>query len=85
MKTLFSVLIVCILTSAGLSQDEKLDALDGLSEQDFSRLHAELQPRNKTWKTIPWKTSLLDAQRLAVEQKKPILIWAMDGHPLGCT
>jgi hypothetical protein len=28
---------------------------------------------------------LLEAQRIAAEAKKPIFIWAMDGHPLGCT
>ena len=34
---------------------------------------------------IPWKISLREAQRAAVSEKKPIFIWAMDGHPLGCT
>ncbi len=63
-----------------------LIAGDGISEADFRRLHKELQASAKDpWRTIPWKISLLDAQRLAVAQKKPIFIWAMDGHPLGCT
>jgi hypothetical protein len=57
-----------------------------LSEAVFNRLHKQLQVSNKApWRTIPWKTSLLDAQRVAVTEKKPIFIWAMDGHPLGCT
>ena len=57
----------------------------GLTEAEFQKLHRELQadPR-ATWRTIPWKISLLDAQRASVSQKKPIFIWAMDGHPLGC-
>jgi hypothetical protein len=37
------------------------------------------------WRTIPWKISLLDAQRAAAQEGKPIFIWSMDGHPLGCT
>ena len=37
------------------------------------------------WRTIPWKLSLLEAQHVAAREKKPIFIWAMDGHPLGCT
>jgi len=37
------------------------------------------------WRTIPWKISLVEAQNLAAREKKPIFIWAMDGHPLGCT
>jgi len=57
-----------------------------LSEQDFKRLHAELQPKSDdSWRTIPWKIDLLDAQHHAAAEKKPIFIWAMDGHPLGCT
>lgn len=57
-----------------------------LTVDEFRRLHAELQPDNdEPWRTIPWKTSVLDAQRDAAESNKPIFIWAMDGHPLGCT
>ncbi len=56
-----------------------------LLESEFQTLHSELAPKSEVWKTIPWHSDLLSAQRTAVEQKKPIFIWAMDGHPLGCT
>lgn len=57
-----------------------------ITDADFQRLHKELRPADdETWRTIPWKTSVLDAQKEAGEQQKPIFIWAMDGHPLGCT
>ncbi|MEO8496350.1 MAG: hypothetical protein ABI614_14880 [Planctomycetota bacterium] len=57
-----------------------------LSDAEFRRLHEELQPAaDEPWRTIPWKISVLDAQRAAAKEKKPIFIWAMDGHPLGCT
>ena len=59
---------------------------EGLSDADFQRLHRQLQPAaDEPWRTIPWKIALLDAQRAAAQQSKPIFIWAMDGHPLGCT
>jgi hypothetical protein len=58
----------------------------GLTEAEFQKLHLQLQPNPKaTWRTIPWKTSVLDAQAAAAREGKPIFIWAMDGHPLGCT
>ena len=58
----------------------------GLTEAEFQKLQRELQPHLKaTWRTIPWKTSVLDAQAAAAREGKPIFIWAMDGHPLGCT
>ena len=57
-----------------------------LTQAEFQRLHRQLQPDPKaTWRTIPWKTSVLDAQAAAARAGKPIFIWAMDGHPLGCT
>ena len=57
-----------------------------LNDEDFRRLHRELQvSKDKPWQTIPWKIALLDAQRTAASERKPIFIWAMDGHPLGCT
>ena len=61
-------------------------AAEDLTEQRFRQLHKQLQPAaDELWRTIPWRTSLLEAQRRAVTEKKPIFIWAMDGHPLGCT
>jgi len=40
---------------------------------------------NEPWRSVPWKVSLIEAQNLAARERKPIFIWAMDGHPLGCT
>ena len=37
------------------------------------------------WRSIPWEISLIKAQNIAAREKKPIFIWAMDGHPLACT
>ena len=56
-----------------------------LDETGFQRLHDELNPQGEAWKTIPWQTSLIEAQNISAKQGKPLFIWAMDGHPLGCT
>ena len=57
-----------------------------LTEAEFQQLHQQLQPApDEPWLTIPWKIALLNAQQTAAQEKKPIFIWAMDGHPLGCT
>ena len=79
MKVVTGLLLVLPGLMAGASGDE-------LTEQRFRQLHAELQPGDgELWRSIPWQTSLLAAQSMAAEQKKPLFIWAMDGHPLGCT
>jgi hypothetical protein len=57
-----------------------------VTEAQFSEIQLALAPAStEIWRTIPWKTSLLDAQRRAASEEKLIFIWAMDGHPLGCT
>ena len=72
----------CLMTLTFLS----VAASEQLTEESFQRLHAELQPApDEPWRTIPWKIALLDAQQEAAREHKPIFIWAMDGHPLGCT
>ena len=83
--SLFSIHIVCfaIVASAVTST---VTAAEELTESKFQKLHAELQPDTSAlWRTIPWKTSVLNAQQIAADAQKPIFIWAMDGHPLGCT
>ena len=85
-RTVLGRLIVPLVLGFVFLLSPGLIAGEGLSEADFRRLHKELQVSGKDpWRTIPWKISLLDAQRAAVSEKKPIFIWAMDGHPLGCT
>ncbi|MEZ6121898.1 MAG: hypothetical protein R3C49_01840 [Planctomycetaceae bacterium] len=57
-----------------------------LTEAEFRALHAKLQPDvSAMWRSIPWRATVLSAQQAAAQQQKPIFIWAMDGHPLGCT
>ncbi len=80
-------LVVALVVSAAASLTPLSSAAaDGLSESEFRKLHRQLRPADtEPWRTIPWKISLLEAQRSAASEKKPIFIWAMDGHPLGCT
>ena len=72
-------LLMAVLFTKVLSSAE-------LNESEFRNLQRQLQPpADAPWRTIPWKITLIEAQRTAIQEKKPIFIWAMDGHPLGCT
>lgn len=42
------------------------------------------QPGEDAFDAIPWQISLWDARVKAAKEGKPILLWEMDGHPLGC-
>jgi hypothetical protein len=56
-------------------------------EKSFRQLHSLIKPKasEQSWEAIPWMTSLWEARERAAAQGKPILLWEMDGHPLGCT
>lgn len=34
---------------------------------------------------IPWRLDLTDARVDSARTKKPIFLWLMNGHPMGCT
>ena len=53
----------------------------------FARLHALIKPQAQEdqWLEVPWMSSVWEARKKAAAEGKPILLWEMDGHPLGCT
>ena len=58
----------------------------GLTDEDFRKIHEALRPsKDDAWRTIPWKISLAEAQALELKEHKPLFMWSMDGHPMGCT
>jgi hypothetical protein len=42
-------------------------------------------PDELTWRAIPWRATLRDGLQDGTTAKKPVLLWAMNGHPLGAT
>jgi len=59
-----------------------------LTESKLATLHGNIQPKAEelVWRdSIPWRTDLWAARREAATAGKPIFLWEMDGHPLGCT
>ena len=76
MKTLLALPLLAALASGG---DEvnvaKIDALQKL-----------IKPRAEEtkWEEIPWRVDLWDARREAARLGKPLMLWEMDGNPMGC-
>ena len=73
-----------VLTSLALLAGFSALAID---QKSFRELHALIKPKasEQNWEAIPWLTSQWEARERAAAQGKPILLWEMDGHPLGCT
>lgn len=37
------------------------------------------------WKDVGWRTDLWEAVQEAKQLERPIFLWTMNGHPMGCT
>ena len=80
-----SALLLALLAPAARGGGEP--APPPLTAETFAALRDGILPTaaEEEWRRIPWKASLLDAAREARRLDRPILLWAMNGHPLGCT
>jgi hypothetical protein len=60
--------------------------VEPITPEQFATLHALIKPtsQEEKWSQIPWMESLWQARKKAAAEGKPILLWEMDGHPLGC-
>ena len=77
-----SLFIFAFIASSSLAEEAPKP-----SSPAFSALHALIQPSKEEtgWLAIPWMTDLWAARQKAATEGKPIFLWEMDGHPLGCT
>ena len=57
-----------------------------LTPDDAAKLRTVIRPLDgeDPFDTIPWETNLWDARVKAAKAGKPLILWEMDGHPLGC-
>lgn len=55
--------------------------------QDAEAVRAHVLPdaEELAWQRLGWRASLWQGVVDAQAARKPILLWAMNGHPLGCT
>ncbi|MEQ1933703.1 MAG: hypothetical protein ABL962_07480 [Fimbriimonadaceae bacterium] len=37
------------------------------------------------WLTVPWRTNLMAARVESQKINRPMFLWVMNGHPMGCT
>ena len=58
-----------------------------LNDQTYTQWRDHIRPKGEElcFETVPWLPTYWDAVIEAQRQDKPILLWAMNGHPLACT
>jgi hypothetical protein len=84
MTSMRSGIVSALLASAALAAP--VAASEQVTPERFKQLHALIKPAasEEKWAQIPWLASLWEARQQAAAEGKPILLWEMDGHPLGC-
>ena len=58
-----------------------------LTETSFTAWQKYIQADDaeQAWKQIPWLLTFGEGIAKADAEGKPLLLWVMNGHPLGCT
>ncbi|HLF92561.1 MAG TPA: hypothetical protein VJB14_03815 [Planctomycetota bacterium] len=58
-----------------------------VTDENYEKLKTSILPpaEELAWRKIPWRPTFWEAVVEAQEKEKPILLWAMNGHPLACT
>jgi len=59
----------------------------GLNDENYEVWRDHISPDSSelAWEQIPWLTTFKDGILAADAAAKPLLLWTMNGHPLGCT
>lgn len=80
-RVTLATLVLTVLASAPTIAAEEL------TRETFDAWRDYIGPKDEElrWKDIPWRPSLWQAVIDAQHDRKPILLWVMNGHPMGCT
>lgn len=79
LRGLFVTLVVALMGAEGPPEE--------LNDKTFSLWRDHIRPKaaERCFETVHWLPTFWDAVMTAQKEDKPILLWAMNGHPLACT
>ena len=83
--TLAAVLLGAGWTAA--AADSKSERPPVLTDKTYESVRDHVVPTEEelAFRSAGWLPSFWEAVVRGHEEEKPILLWAMNGHPLGCT
>ena len=58
-----------------------------LTDETFEKWRSTIRPEagELKWTKVPWRATFWDAVKEGNATDKPVLLWAMNGHPLALT
>jgi len=76
-----------VLSAIAVGLASQLALAQELREATFDRWADYIRPdeQESCFLDIQWRDGLATGVEESFEHRKPILLWAMNGHPLGCT
>jgi hypothetical protein len=79
LRGLFIMLVVALAGAEGAPVE--------LNDITFASWRDCIRPKaaERCYETVHWLPTFWDGVMTAQKQDKPILLWAMNGHPLACT
>jgi hypothetical protein len=79
LRGLFATLVFLLLTAGEPSAE--------LNDKTLAQWRDRIRPKSeeRCFETVNWLPTLWEAVIAAQKEDKPILLWAMNGHPLACT
>lgn len=82
-----AIVVGLVIASPGFAQDKSVQPVPGLADQSFTawRDRIRIDSAQLSWAQLPWLTTYHEGLEQASEEAKPLLLWVMNGHPLGCT
>ena len=78
-RSILASLLVVLAASAQPPAD--------LNDKTFAQWRDRIRPKSDElcFETVNWLPTFWEGVVAAQEQDRPILLWAMNGHPLACT
>ncbi|MDJ0975674.1 MAG: hypothetical protein QNJ98_14525 [Planctomycetota bacterium] len=83
--------LLVFMTACGDEAGPRTDAASnengGLSTATLENYRDRIlpTPAEAAWEEIDWHPSYAEGLRESSRQQKPLMLWVMNGHPLGCT
>jgi hypothetical protein len=80
-------LLMAVVVGLPAAECSAADPRGELTDKTFAEWRDRIRPKNddQCFMTVNWLPTFWDGVMAAQKADKPILLWAMNGHPLACT